>query len=686
MLIALATSKKQKTYRLKRYAAIGFSVLLTIVCLDRAGWSWRAFAFGQQPQDRATKPQTETLGTLRKQDSMRGTKEETPAQSDPLTSEILDDCSYLRNPDKFTDQIAKHREAVAHETERLSAMRELNSDLKLVPPQDMPRLNFIDNILFDKMAKDSVMSAPLCSDEEFMRRVTLDLTGRIPSADAVKAFVSDTTPTKRDVLIDSLISSPEYLDKWTMYFGDLYKNTAASANITRYAEGRDAFQTFIKNSLIANKRYDQMVREMIAADGDTFAKGEGNWIVGGHVTGGPSQDIMDGMAVQATSTFLGISSLDCLLCHNGAGHLTEVNLWGAQRMRTEAWAMSAYFARTVKTRQDATNPATGKYFKYILSEATSGEYRLNTTTGNRQPRQPVNGVSTVAPKYILGDSPMNADENRRQAFARLLTSDKQFARATVNYIWEELMVEALVSPSDSFDPARLDPAAQLPAGWSVQPANAELLEALTQDFIASNYDLRALITKIAKSNAYQLSSQYPGNWGLTLVPYYARKYVRRLDAEEIHDAILKATNIGTSFQIKDSLGVVNRTVSWAMQLPDTTTASNTFLDSFLRGNRDDNLRSADATVLQALNLMNSSFVSSRIHQSNANSSVATLLANQALTSTEIINQLYLNTLSRRPTTAEVDYLLPLFSSLGRKEATESLQWTLLNKMDFIYNY
>src|SRR5204862_8278108 len=127
------------------------------------------------------------------------------------------------------------------------------------------------------------------------------------------------------------------------------------------------------------------------------------------------------------------------------------------------------------------------YFKYTVSERPVGEYALNTDFGNRQTRSPINGKNTVDPQYILGGGGLNAGENRRQALARLITSDKQFARAAVNYIWEKLMVEALVSPSNGFDPARLDPKAVLPDGWSLQPANADLLDALANDFIANKY-------------------------------------------------------------------------------------------------------------------------------------------------------------------------------------------------------
>ncbi len=672
---------KKSNPRARRFAAwiklsviTGFTTMLLIVLSDRMGFQLQSNAQGRAQRAKAASAKAKPTASA------------TETQAEELPSELMDDCSFLMNPTKYRDALAQHRAEISRETEQVSLSAELNPDVKLTNPNDIPRKNFIDNILFDKMAKDNVMSAPLCTDEEFVRRAYLDLTARIPAPDAITNFLKDTNPNKRDALVDSLLGSPEYVDKWTMFFGDLYQNTANSPNVTRYVEGREAFYNFIKDSLTTNKNYAQMVSEMITATGDNLSNGAGNWIVGGIVTGGPSQDTMDGQAAQAASKFLGISSVDCLMCHNGRGHLDEINVWGTQRTRAEAWGLSAFFARTQRQRVDAQTPAAGKYFKYNLLENATGEYNLNTTSGNRQARAPINGVNNVQPRFIFGGGGLNAGENRRQAFARLLTAEKQFARATVNYIWEKLMIEALVSPSNSFDPARVDPAAQLPSGWTLQPANAELLEALTVDFIQSNYNLRALIGKITKSSAYQLSAQYPGTWGLAMVPYYARKYVRRLDAEELHDAVIKATGIGVAYQMRDSLGANTYIVNWAMQLRDTTGGTNDFLNSFLRGDRDAIVRSQDSTLLQSLNLMNNSFVMGRVHQNNANSTVAKLMANTALTSQDIINQLYLTTLSRNPTTAEVNTLLSSFTTLGRREATESLQWVLLNKVDFIYNY
>src|SRR5262247_2800849 len=308
-----------------------------------------------------------------------------------------DDCSYLQNPDTFRGAMATHRDLVSRSTEMvtqsiISAVDE-QTEISLVPPQDIPRKNFIDNILFDRMARDNVISAPIATDAEFIRRVYLDITGRVPSADDVTAFLADTATNKRDALVDRLIGSPEYVDKWTMFFGDLFRNTLRSTNVVRYSGGRDAFYDYIKSSVASNKNYAQMAREMITAIGDNFVDGQNNFIVGGTDPMGPPQDTYDRTAVNTTGMFLGINSLDCLLCHNGAGHLNSVNLWGSQRTRFEAWGMSAFFARARRQRQVLSQQP--NYAKFIVSESNNGEYLLNTDSGNRQPRAPVNGMSTV---------------------------------------------------------------------------------------------------------------------------------------------------------------------------------------------------------------------------------------------------------------------------------------------------
>ncbi len=282
-------------------------------------------------------------------------------------------------------------------------------------------------------------------------------------------------------------------------------------------------------------------------------------------------------------------------------------------------------------------------------------------------------------------------DGRRMALARYLTNDPQFSRAIVNYVWEKLMVVAFVTPSNAFDPARLDPENPPPAPWTLQPTNPELLNALGQWFSDNGYDLRALISLIAKSNAYQLSCVYPGAWKADYVPYYARHYPRRLDAEELHDAIVKATGIVPSY-VMDYTNSLNPLppVSWAMQFPDpreprSNNAVLQFLNAFGRGDRDLVPRSRDASVLLGLNLMNNAFVLNRIHANNNGSTVQRLLASTSNAS-RIAEELFITTLSRYPTSAEMETAQDVMKRLGNTRGAEALQWALLNKLDFIHSY
>jgi len=606
------------------------------------------------------------------------------------------DCTYLINPAEFVINKQAEWSWRSDATAKVSAsvlpftVGDASSS-ELVSPQSVPRKNFIDDLIFARMEADGVSSAPLASDLEFARRVFLDLTGRIPAVADLDAFVINQNPAKREMLIDSLMGSPEFVDKWTMFLGDLFKNNANATNINRAVEGRDMFYLYIKDAVASNKPYDVIARELIAGNGDTFANGAANWIVGTTVPMGPAQDTYDGGAVQTASTFLGINAVDCLLCHDGRRHLDQVNLWGSRQTRMNMWGLSAYFDRARMTRTTVTQ--TPLVQKFVVTDASAGAYTLNTTTGNRSARQPVGGVASVAPHYPFTNTPgtgIVGSETYRAAVARQVTSDFQFSRAAVNYVWEKLMVEAFVSPSNGFDPDRLDPSSALPEGWSLQPTNAQLLNQLAFYFQQSRYDLRSLISVIVKSNAYQLSSRYPADeWKAEYVPYYARHFVRRLDAEEIHDAIAKATNIIPTYPLQAS-AVELPDVHWAMQLPDTREpvrngASAAFLNSFGRGDRDQNRRRSDGSVLQALNMMNNAYVMGRVHQNNAGSRVAAIL-NETSEPVAIIQQLFLNTLSRPATDAEVGMFQRLFQQQSVRVAAESLQWILLNKLEFLFNY
>jgi hypothetical protein len=551
------------------------------------------------------------------------------------------------------------------------------------PPSSTVAVNYIDTILLSRMKQDGVVATGMATDDEFLRRVTLDLTGAIPDRDTVLAFLADTTPNKREKMIDQLLASDAFVDRWTMWLGDIVQNVQTSANVREYYYGRNAYYASLKAAIQANQPYDQIVRDILAGKGDSFAVGNANYVVRQLQPNGPIQDTYDNLSSHSGERFLGMPLL-CLSCHNGLGHLELVNQYLQKKLRYDFWKNAAFFART-SAKSVVADPAVPNVRKFDVEDTGTGNYMLNTTSGNKTARAPQTGMPNyVTPAFILtGEQPRDG-EPWRTAYGRMLTAHPQFARATVNYLWKEMFGLGLVEPVNSFDLARLDPA-NLPAGQTVQPLNPDLLNALTNDFIASKYDLRAMLKTMAMSASYQRSSRYtPGPWNEQWTPYFARHYPHRLQSESLLDAIVKATGVPVTFTV-NGIG----TVSKAMALPDTiesrSNAYGRFLDELGRGDRDTTARSSDSSIAQSLSMMNDgTVVVNRVHRSNSATSVARILTTTQDPAT-ITDQLYLSTLSRHPTPAEqqtaVNYLKS--GTLGPK--TEDLQYVLLNSLEFLFN-
>jgi hypothetical protein len=560
----------------------------------------------------------------------------------------------------------------------------------------------IDSYIFADFQANQITPADKTTDWEFIRRVTLDLTGRIPTSDRVLSFVADTSSDKRAKLIEELLAKPEYVDKWTMFFGDLFQNTTnkASTSLNRFAQGRNAFFTYIQSSIASDKPYNQMATELIAASApNTYNDGASNFLVGGVVTMGPTQDIMDQMTANTFDTFLGLTHVNCLLCHNGRGHLDQISMWAASTTRYQGWQLSSHMSRTSATRT-AVDPSNNNIYYWALMNNQKGytaDYTLNTTTGNRPARQPATGCKAgqpcyyVPPQYIFnGNSPMPG-EDYRAALARNITGDFQFARAAVNYLWAYFFGRGIVDPPDTFDPARLDPDNPPPAPWTLQPSNARLLNALAQHFVANGYDIKATIREIVNSDTYQLSSTYNGTWNPAWEPYFARKYVRRLWGEEVMDGVMQATGVFPTYKVTGWTELGLPTLTYTMQFPDvinTEPTTEAFLNSFLRGNRDDQPRKPDGSILQALNLMNSSLIETKIAYTGSIASPL-IIQSSNLGNTDLVNKLYLTILSRYPSKDEMSTALaslPQANGATRNMAIQDLAWSLFNKVDFIFNH
>jgi len=546
--------------------------------------------------------------------------------------------------------------------------------------QNIAIRNLIDQHLFGAMERDRVPHAPPSNDYEFCRRVYLDLTGRIPTPEQLIAFVSSNAPDKRDKLIEELIASPAWVDQWAYWYGD---QTRACGN--RFGNPTlKHFDAWIRQSFREGKPYDQFVTEMLTATApntnwmpDAAASG---FLTRWHTTGATMyddnyEDTADEIIVNASRLFLGVN-YQCISCHGGKGFLEKVSLDLVAKKRRDFWAMSAFFGKMrlrVVPYQD----------RYTLTEDGAGY----DTKAWSQVRLQRDGGET-APTFILTGEKADLTKPLRPQFARMLTTHPQFARATFNLIWKQFFGLGIVDPVDSFDLARLDPKAQLPAPWTCQPTNMELLDALADDFAKHHFSLKHLMRQIARSSAYQLSSRFDGEWKESYTPYFARHFVRQLTAEQLHDAISQATQVFGDYKRRD----------WLYETPIapahfwTEAASpedinngeaKSFLRTFGQANREQFDRQPGGSILQAMMLMNSPFVTRRVQASN--NSLVEQLIKSTKSNAEIVEALYLATLSRHSLPPEKQ-LAVMWLEKDRKQGAEDLHWGLLNKLDFVFNY
>lgn len=596
-------------------------------------------------------------------------------------AECTFDPTVARSTREIAHMLSRNAELIAPSMKESDAVSQSKRRAVAPPPAlSFNARNFIDTEVFGKMVQNNIRWTTPATDEEFLRRVTLDLTGQIPTSDKVKSFIADSAPDKRDRVIDELLNSDEFVDRWTLWFGDLVGNVQVTANIREYAGGRNAYYNWMRSAFATGKPYDQMVRESLTATGASFTAGPVNYWVRQILTNGPVQDTYDDMSASSGEHFLGLP-LNCLSCHNGRAHLEAVNSSLVSRTRYDFWKNAAFFAQVTQTaKRDQNNQV-----EYTLADNTTGAYRLNTTSGNKVARQPAPGQPNfVDPAFFLSGETPQPGEPRRQAYARMVTSSTQFARASVNYVWKEMFGIGIVEPADSFDLLRQDPATLAP-GQTLQPTHPALITKLAGYFVANGYNFRALLKLIAQSNTYQLSSRYaPGSWNEQWTTYYARHYPRRILAESVLDAVGRATNLPVSINVT-GVGAMSR----AMQLPDPTepgqrTQFAPLLAAFGRGDRDTTPRSSDGSIVEALEMLNDSAVTSRIKASNPATTVARILA-ASHDPGVITDELYIATLSRRPTTAERAAAVGYLNSGDLARKTEDLQFALMNRLDFLFN-
>ena len=558
----------------------------------------------------------------------------------------------------------------------------------------VPRRNFVDHHIFGKMERDGIPHAPLATDREFVRRVTLDLTGRIPTNQQVQAFLDDPSKDRRARLVQRLIESPAFADKWAYFLMDTFR---ANGKMMR---GVSLFHSMLKDSLAADRPYDDLAGSIMAASGKSnYVVAAANPIVREHVEGKPGEadhaddlrkvhqmDTHDELAILFGKVFLGMN-LSCIACHDGKGHLEKVNVYLSTKKRSDFFRMAAFMGKT-------------RYIPHVEgTEAKMGHF----TVDDLAPGYDTKGDSMLRikrfggpgePKFLLNDEAPRQGLELREELARLLTSDLQFARATVNMFFAKLMGVGIVDPYDEFDLARQDPN-NVPKGWELQPSHPELLNALAEDFRKNNYSLHHLFSVICNSSAYQLSARFPGEWKESYTKYYARKFVRMLSAEELHDAIAIATDRPGNFSASRRTSAqavangeeaeVSQPVQMAMQVaaPRNSGELKSFMQAFGQANRGTPARPSQPSPLQPIMLMRSPVVTDRVLA--AKDSRVQRLLDSYKDDGKVVDELFSATLSRPPLSEERSLATSVMAK-NRTEGAQNVQWALLNLVEFLYNF
>ena len=512
---------------------------------------------------------------------------------------------------------------------------------------DAPKSSFIDELVLDQLQKLRLPPSPRCDDATFIRRAYIDTIGTLPTVEETNAFLANTSPDKREKLIDALLQRPEFVDYWTHKWCDVL---LVNGKLLRPAAVK-AYYQWIREQVEANRPWDEFARDVVTARGKSTDNGATNFYA--------VHQTPEDMTENVSQAFLGLS-IGCAKCHN---HPLEK--W----TNDQYYAMANMFAR-VRAKGWGGDPRNGDGVRTLIV-ADAGEL-IQPSTNKPQPPTPLDG------KPLAFDDPTD----RRIALAHWLTAEDNpyFARAIANRVWANFLGVGLV---EQVDDLRLSN----PAG------NEPLLAALADHVVQSKYDLKKLMRLILLSETYQRSSlALPENNSDTR--YYSHYYPRRMQAEVLHDAIVQVTGVPTKFDNTENIdGSTAKTDFYkegtrAIQLYDSAVVSG-FLNVFGRNERAITCeceRSNEPTVVQVLQISNGEVVNQKLA---ADKSVVAKQLDGELDMAAIIDQAYLAALSREPTAEEKKQLLAIFAEVPqgeRRTAIEDLYWGIMSSREFLFQH
>ncbi len=509
-----------------------------------------------------------------------------------------------------------------------------------IPAYDFQHQTVVDKPVHDRWKQLGLMPSALSSDEQFLRRATVEITGTLPTPAQVDAFLQDNSPQKRDRLVDRLVESVEYSYFFANKWADVLRLKRRGQPDRVY--GTFAFHKWIQTAMAEDKPYDEFARDLLTATGSEETDPAVVWY--------KELQTPESFVDDIGQVFLGLR-LACAQCHH---HPYEK--WG----QDDYWGLAAFFGRLGRKNTRVAGGLNGQPLQVASLFVQPQGAVTNKRTNKRADYKPLDTAALT----------IGADVDPRQKLADWLTAKENpyFARAVVNRYWAHFFGRGIVDPLD--DMRVTNP-----------PSNPELLDELARDFVAHGYSLKHLVKTICKSRTYQLGS-VPNATNKEDKQSFARYYPKRLSAEVLFDAVCQATASGADF---NDLPRDQHAPKRAIMLPDESYSSY-FLEVFGRPQRSSACeceRVSEANLAQALHLLNSDEIQNKLSRKDGR---ADTLAQDPRPDSQKIDELFLWVYGRKPTTDQRSVALAHLAKHAdnKKAAYENILWALLNTKEFVF--
>lgn len=489
--------------------------------------------------------------------------------------------------------------------------------------------NYIDQHVHEKLHRLRIIPSELSSDEVFLRRVTLDITGLLPTEEERHNFLADKNPNKREAVVDKLLTRKEFTEIWVMKWAELLqiRSTGNNANQISYKAALLWYEK-LRTEIAANRPFNEIINDLLSSTGGTFANPSTNY----YKLEADVKKVTENVA----QVFMG-TRIQCAQCHNHP---------------FDRWTMDDYYGFA-------------SFFSQVKRKRSEDPAEQIIFDGGGEIKHPITNKNAL-PKFLGGDTPEIKGKSRRESVSKWLTAPDNpwFAQNVANIMWSHFFGIGIVDPVD-------DVRVSNPA------TNPQLLDALGKKFVEYNFDMKKLVRDICTSRTYQLSTQV-NETNKDDNTNFSHARIRRLRAEVLLDTLAQSTDTQNKFR---GLPIGSR----AVQIADGNT-STYFLTTFGRATRKTVCScevKMEPNLSQALHLLNGESVHNRIQQGK----LIHKMLEEKKSPEEIINSLYLRTLTRKPTDIEVSKLMAQVNAEKDKKAIlQDIFWALLNTKEYLFNH